>query len=296
MPMRYFIPVCMMREDISEYTKSIEDLVAFCQNSKEKLMDPICYRNLVQMFLYLYGNEIFSKDGKLLEDRLSSFLSSMNEIATQTGATEDGERGAFNLTLPYSGTTNQMRNSLVGDQASLTRGDVLSAFSYYGDSNSLMLICDYAKMVDGSFIPVNSLFVPNGIIGINNNTKEKELAKDFVSYLFSKELQAEHINDGFPVNVRALDAWSKEPASENYCNGVVYNTDGTEKTIMLDPVTLEDTKKAIDIARTVTNPVISDTNCFEMIVSGAIEYLKGEKTLELATDEISQKINLYLNE
>ncbi len=296
MPMRYFIPVCTMREDISEHIKSIENLASFCQSSKMKLMDPIRYRSLVQMFLYLYGNEIFSEDGELLEERLSSFLTSINVIAKQTGATADGNNGAFYPTLPYSGTTNQMRTFLVGDQASLTRGDVLSSFSYYGDSNSLMLVCDYSKMVDGSFIPVNDLFVPNGIIGINSDTKDEELAKDFVSYLFCEELQAIHIDDGFPLNNRALDAWSQEPASENFCNGSVYNPDGTIKSIMLDPVSLEDTKKAIDIARNVTNPVFSDINCLEMIVSGTIEYLKGEKTLEQATAEISQKVNLYLSE
>ncbi len=101
-----------------------------------------------------------------------------------------------------------MRTFLVGNRASLTRGDVLSAFSYYLDTRGLDQICNYPKMVDGSYISANDTFVPNGIIGINNNTKDVELAKDFVSYLFSEELQVQHLKDGFPINVKALTTWS----------------------------------------------------------------------------------------
>ncbi len=73
MPMRFYMLICLMREDISGYTKSIEELAAYCESSERPLMEPLKYQKLVQMFLYTYVNEFLSEDGGILEERLSSF-------------------------------------------------------------------------------------------------------------------------------------------------------------------------------------------------------------------------------
>ncbi len=155
----------------------------------------------------------------------------------------------------------------------------------------------YNKVADGSYIPVNDTFVPNGVVGISSNTKEEELAKNFVSFLFSEDVQSQHLSDGFPVNERVLDAWYQEPYAENLLAGAeVTDSDGVIKHIRLDPPSVEERQKCIENVRTLKKPVFHDQICFEMILNGAVEYLSGNKTLEQATLEISQNVNLYLSE
>jgi ABC-type Fe3+ transport system substrate-binding protein len=298
MPMRIYMPICFMGEAISEDTKSIEDLAAYCQNSERSLMDPLGYDYLVRMFLYTYGNEIFTEDGVFLQENLSSFLSSINEIAKKTGATEDGSRGQSYLGYPIGQSTLKMKKSLCGDLGSVYFNDVLCAISFIGDYKDLNRVCTFKNMVDGRYVPLNDIFIPNGIVGINKNSKDTELAKDFVKYLFSEEVQLQHLGDGFPINDKALTAWSQEPYDKNpVLDGATTITkNGEEKLLTIEPATVEEKQQVIEEVRTLTNPVSIDTVCWDFILNGSIEYLKGEKTLEQATSEISQKVNLYLSE
>lgn len=48
--------------------------------------------------------------------------------------------------------------------------------------------------------------------------------------------------------------------------------------------------------KTLDKPVYSDVSGRKMIIEGAVEYIKGEKSLEQAASEITQRVNLYLSE
>ncbi len=289
MPIRFYMPIYAMSEDISEYTKSVEDLAAYCKSSEKALMEPLCYKTLVQMFLYTYADEIFSEDGVIMEDRLLSFLSSMNEIAKQTGATEDGSTGMFIGDSPSFDASNyRMRRILCGYAGLLEEQDIASTISFIGDYSDLRTACFFTKRKDGRYIPINDTFMPNGMVAINKNTKNEELAKDFVTFLFNEEVQSKHLYDGFPMNEKALTAWGQEPF-----NKLEVTAAGS---YIFDALTVEEKQKVMEEVRTLTKPVFSDRICLDMLLDGSVEYLKGEKTLEQATAEISQKVNLYLSE
>ncbi len=221
----------------------------------------------------------------------------MNVIAKQIGSTEDGNIGSFYTGIPIGGSTYKMKSSLCGDLSTLYTSDVLSAISFIGDYTNLRIICTYAKLVEGQYSPMNDTFVPNGMVGISSNTKKPELAKDFVTYLFTEKEQAQHIDDGFPINASALATWELEPYNKNdYAVGGLLMPNGTEKFLTFDAVTVEQKRRVIEEVRNLTKPVTFDTPCWDMLLDGSVEYLKGEKTLEQATAEISQKVNLYLSE
>lgn len=292
MPMRLLMPVFVMRGDISEYTKSIEDLADYCLSSERSLMNPLCYNSLVKMFLYIYGSEIFTEGGALSPENLSSFLVSINEIAIKTGATEDGDRGTLYLNFPISESALRIRNALCGDLSFVYSRDVQSAISVIGDYTDLSRVCTYNKVVSGRYIPLNDIFIPDGTVGISKNAKDVELAKDFVKYLLSEEVQSLHLQDGFPVNDKALTAWSQEP----YNKEEWVSMQGEEGTIHSKPATVEEKQRVIEELRTLSKPVVLDTVCWDILLKGTLEYLRGEKDLEQATSEISQKVNLYLSE
>lgn len=298
MPMRYYLPVYLVKEDISEYIDSIENLATLCQTCEKKLMEPLCYQNLSQLMLYTYGNELFTEDGVLIEDHLSSFLSSISVIAKQIGATEDGSKGWWRFEPIIGGSTHRMRISLCGDITSLYNQDVIAAITSIGDFWEMQQVNTYAKLVDGMYIPMKDNFIPNGMVGINSNTKNTDLAKDFIKYLFSMDIQSQHLNDGFPIINPALTDWYQEPYSkDSWAISAVLEPDGvTKKSLYFDPPTVEQKQRVIDEAKILTKPVSFDTPCWDMLTNGIVEYLRGEKTLEQATADISQKVNLYLSE
>ncbi len=293
MPMRFFMPVFVMRGDISEHTKSIEELAAYCLNSTRSLMDPLSYKYLAQMFLYAYGSDIFLEDGTLSKENLSSFLISINKIAIMTGATEDGDKGQLYTSFPIGESTMRIRKALCGDLAFVYSQDVQSAISFIGDYTDLSRICTYNKMVNGKYIPLNDIFIPDGTVGISKNAKDVELAKDFVKYLFSEEVQSQHLHDGFPVNNKALTVWSQEPYNKDEWEGIL---DDKNRILNSKPATVEEKQKVIEEVRTLTKPVVVDMICWDILLKGTLEYLKGEKTVEQASSDISQKINLYMIE
>lgn len=298
MPMKFYMPIYAMSKDIFKYTNSVEDLANYCKSSDQSLMDVLSYKELVQIFLYTYSDEIFSEDGQVNEDKLSSFLSSMNVIAKQIGAKADGSYGwTYGYTLEGEITNYRIRKILSGSAPNLLVNNVDSAITFVGDWEDFHLTITSINNVKGTYYSINDTFVPNGLIGINKITNDSELAKDFVLFLFNQEIQSMHLNDGLPVNEKALESWIQEPLPMNFYYGYcVEDKDGNKLPFVINPATMEEKQRVGEEVRTLTKPVYSDFIGMDMITSGAVEYLKGEKTLEQAVSDICQKVNLYLNE
>ncbi len=299
MPLRIYMPIYSMNNDISTHTKSVEDLASYCQSSDQRLMEVLSYNELVQMFLYTYSDELFSEDGQIVEDKLSSFLSSIEMIAKQTGAKADGSYGSlFGVNQKAEITNLRMRKFLCGGAHKLLEDQgVETSVTFVGDWYDFDRTISTINMANGFYCSMNGTFVPNGLVGINKTTEESKLAKDFVSFLFSPIIQSIHLNDGLPTNDKALENWIQEPdPGELWRSYGTQDVDGNDIMIQIVAATSEEKQRVGEEVRSLTKPVYSDFVGMDMITSGAVEYLKGEKTLEQAVSDISQKVNLYLSE
>jgi hypothetical protein len=150
------------------------------------------------------------------------------------------------------------------------------------------------NQINGTFGPINDTFYPNGIVGINQQTKEPELARDFASSLFEETLHSLDLYDGFPVNENALNNWVK-PGPPRYAE-TYWTQEFVMEEIPFHGLTNDDMRNVVTMVKSLTRPAYTDDSGCTMIVEGAVAYLKGEKTLEQAVDEISRKINLYQSE
>lgn len=294
MPTRIYMPIYVMSKDLTNYNKTVEDLAAYCKNSDKKLMEEISYRLLVQMFMYTYSNEIFTEDGLINKDNLLSFLTSMDEISKQIGAKKEGNYGTNSGDSGIKGANDRMSEILCGAAYCILLDDTDCSVTFIGDIPDLSLANYCSK---GLYAPMNESFVPNGMIGINKMTEQPELAKEFVSYLFCEEMQSLHLNDGFPVNEKALSSWMNTPEyDDSICSFKAQNSEGKEMEATFGPITVEEKQKAADMLKTLTRPVYTDFIAMDMILTGAEEYLAGEKSLDEAVSQINEKVNLYLGE
>ncbi len=291
MPMRVFLPCYGMQEDILNYTKTVEDLATYCEGKELKLMEPYRYDKLVRFFLINYSNEIFSEDGLIDEERLSSFLSSIDIIAKQIGSDAESNGGY----LEDNSINTRLIDKYLGYLDVLLWEDyVMLSTDTIGSNVSCEHLIAILNHINGTFGSINDTFYPNGIVGINQQTKEPELARDFVSSLFEETMQIKDLADGFPVNENALNNWIKPGDSRD--SEAYWTREFALEEIPFLGLTKDDMQKVVTMVKSTTRPAYTDDSGCTIIVEGAVAYLKGEKTLEQAVDEISRKVNLYQSE
>ncbi len=288
MPMRVILPYYAMHEDILSHTKTVKALAAYCNGKELKLMEHYRFDKLARFFLISYSNEIFAADGQIDREGLSSFLSSIDIIAKQIGSDAKANGGY----LEENDLNARLMDLYLGypdvlmweNYTMLSTDTILSNYDYL----HLIAILNHIK---GTFGPINGTFYPNGIVGINQKTKEPELARDFVSSLFAETMQSLDLWDGFPVIENVLNNWMKPDytrSADSY-----WTQDFVMEEIPFQGLTEDNIRNIVTMVKSLTRPAYTDENGCTMIVEGAVSYLKGEITLEQAVDEISQKVNLY---
>jgi ABC-type glycerol-3-phosphate transport system substrate-binding protein len=288
MPMRVILPYYAMHEDILSSTKTVEALAAYCDGKELKLMEPYRYDKLARFFLINYSNEIFTEDDQIDREGLSSFLRSIDIIAKQIGSDANANGGyleeddlnarLMDLYLGYPDTLMWENHTMLCMDTILSNYDYLHLIAILNQTN-------------GTFGPINGTFYPNGLVGINQKTKESELAKDFVSSLFAETMQSLDPWDGFPVNESALSNWIKPDSTRSV--DTYWTQNFVLEEIPFQGFTEDNIRNVVTMVKSLTRPAYTDDSGITMIVEGAVSYLKGEITLDQAVDEISQKVNLY---
>ena len=129
-------------------------------------------------------------------------------------------------------------------------------------------------------------FIPQGVVSVNAKGRNKEAAEKLVKYLFSEEGQMALLAQDFiPINMAVLENSLDE--------GHQYDING-EVTIF--PWSNYGKEKFIKIMKSTNTPLTGDSHLMEIIMGGAMEYLNGESSLEDATYNTMNKLELYMKE
>ncbi len=126
---------------------------------------------------------------------------------------------------------------------------------------------------------------------INNNSKMKTEAWEFIKMLLSDEIQSSTLMYNFAVNLNALKEQGKLQLSQIYMSDM-YKKQGRK----VKPLTQADVdlvNKMIGELNTIT---YSDSKADKIISDGATEFFAGKKTAEEAAKLIQNKMNIYLGE
>lgn len=132
------------------------------------------------------------------------------------------------------------------------------------------------------------------LMGISQKSQRMEIAEEFLSFCLSEEEQTSFESPeksisviGFPVHKNAWKTMIRERSKSEP------EAQGHAKLIWPPQEVFTDVEKQITGLKTPTmeDPVVIDT-----ILDSAVPYLAGERNLDIVTDEIMQKLELYYAE
>lgn len=325
-PFRFQIPVLIGQKGEVENVKGIAELAGAVKKARESLPNSgtvlgtytaeellkRLYMAGSDSLLYLSGKDGQTPEKKLDKDAVKQYLEMAGEIyqAEQKNITDEKLR-QHNESVAWS-MENGQADSI--ENFRISAGGIFDLLS--GDQ-SLILgkisgMMDF-QMTEG--LPANKegtaygilsgtegkLFEPNGIIGINEKSKEKELSVEFLEELLGVEVQKADLDDGFPVNADAYDKFTENPNPDSMVgfSAAVVSEDGESTELLNFTASWPDGEAIFAMKKTIGElkiPILSDGVVERAVLETGVKVLEGDMGIDEGCDAIVQKIELYLAE
>lgn len=289
MPIRFSFPVIAGKPDAIQAADSLSNIVNYIKQTDNKpYLKSTSYKRLLEDYLALYSEDLF-QNGRLKEENFTAFLTNVKTIADNIKATENDER--------VMGASKSYEKMFSG--GTLFKGDVVSIRQ---ESESVMLqiknIFDtmllFEVLKDDKLEQrsINRRFIPGGLVGLNSKSKEIDIARQFISFLFGTKVQDTNVFDGFPVNSKSLKEWTAKIDS----NISIAVTD--ENGNMLSAVwpAEEDRNTILNLAEEVNQPINTNYILNNLLIEEVLPFLNGEIDESQAMSAVKAKVNTYLAE
>lgn len=322
-PFRYQIPVLVGQKGTMDSVSGITSYADVIKKAREErpnedtVMGTYTAEELLKR-LYMVGSDalLFSDSdaSKPDKDAIKNFLAQANEIyqAEQKNITDEKRKQYIeNMTWQEENGLLEMQENFMIYAGGIF--DVISGNQSYilgklnGMSDVQMSLggpdgqeekgLDY-EILSGA---EGKLFVPNGIVGMNAKTKEKELAVSFIGELLGVDVQKADLDNGFPVNA---DAYDKFTETLNPDGEIGFSAgEATEDGQVGEPVDFtakwpshEEIARLKKEIGELTVPTLSDGVVYSAVLENGIKVLEGDMSVDEGCDAIVQKIELYLAE
>lgn len=285
MPVRFRLPIIYGVSEAVEAAKSLEELATYSDENKDiRLLNPSNYRAMAAWFLLLYYNQILNDANEIDQALLVKFLENINKIAINIESSDDvpidGIGTADGITMGYW---------IIGD-ISLHKKLTKINISEVKGINDFPIPLEAASKWNGTFDVINNTYRASTLIGLNSASNNKELAKEFIQFLYSEEIQGADLMDGFPISKIAMEDLinrnvnsSSSFGSGDYQINAFYPTQGNRELIYEEIKSLE-------------RPMENDSTMIDMILDEAERYLRSDISIQQAVDNIMSSINTYLSE
>lgn len=272
-------------------TASLSSLQAYLEYQESpgagSISGKTVYENILRRLAFLYDRELWDDDGKLKEEELTDLLEAAMRTGEHSGARvlypEDEDNGAgkrYNLVAENGFTTPDHLGIMAGDnQASLELPREMAEMSL---SFAVMREKGYPLQ------SVNHTFYPEERVAINRNSRQKETAERFVTFLLSEQMQGEDVEDGFPVTRAGVERWKQRQIVMSYGTG---SWDGLM--IYGDYPTESERKLLLDMIPDLNNPVVPDPTVLSIMAEESEGYFSGTQDLPAAVKAIISKVTLY---
>jgi hypothetical protein len=245
---------------------------------------PSNYRALAAWLFMTNYDQILNQENEIDEASLQDFLEAINILSAAILASDDAEVNPQGT--PEAIIIGYWKNCSVN----VYRKECQSNMEELGGMMDFALPITAVQKLQGTFRTINNMFHSYGLIGINSAGNQKELAKEFIQLLFSKEIQSLDLKDGFPVNKVAMEEWIQLD-DDNY-----FNLSNGVETITANYPDLKLRNEIYECICTADKPMVNDMTMMDMILNEAEQYLRGGITSEQAARNIVSSINLYLSE
>jgi ABC-type glycerol-3-phosphate transport system substrate-binding protein len=312
-PTRFTFPVLAGKK---EFVDSITDLDSFTvaltkyreEHKTENLLSAYTPEGVLRK---LYSSNVpawLDEDGKIKKEALTQFLEQAKEIydLEKVGSTKANvEEIQLVMERKGSGISEQ------GGEPYLKLGLMMDP---YLNKESAMMVCDIASMNDYSTIIAlvdsqeghqlkgltgqsKGVFSTNIVLGINTQSDNQDLAQEFVASMLSPETQSYDSAFGFPLNKGVWQASTKDTTTDGIVNSMSYHLENGE--IFDFDIKWPSEEQINGLANMIENlkiPTISDVNLKNTILELAPAAISGEQDAEGVTNEITNKMQIYLAE
>lgn len=150
--------------------------------------------------------------------------------------------------------------------------------------------------VKGTFTSFENAYTPIGEIAINKETENMDVAKEFVKYALSYDIQDTDSYDGFSVNTKALENQITIDRTGWGFETDIAVGDGQSAILTADVISPENLQKLLDLCKTVDKPVVNDQQILKVVTEELPKYLDGSSTIEDTITQIEKGLNMYLAE
>lgn len=289
------LPVYYGTEEVMGRLESLDTVKAFLdENPKGKLLGAAAYQQIAYLLFGANYQEL-QEEGSFSQEKLQELLEVAKQLADNNpsedmqetwGMYYKGRMTAGNTMTPFSG---------IGMLELYEETDIAGVDQLYGLA-SIAQICDIlAKQPGLSIENPKGLYIPVNRMGINGDSKEKELAEEFVETMLSAEIQQQEFTEGLPVRTESLDkqadiaenSGQEEVFSVSYSGGKVHSY-GYPTREQITPV--------LELVKQADTPLVLDSSVRTAFLDCAEQYYGGSVSAEEAAKTMCEKMDLYLSE
>lgn len=286
MPLHFRLPFIYGASDAVNAANSIQELAEYARSNNEiPLLAPNNYRALAAWLFMIYYDRSLDQDQEIDKVALQEFLEDINVISEAIHASDDARMSGFTT------SGGPVLGYWMAGAIKVYRKEYQANIEELGGMMDFSLPLKAVQEVQGSLRAMNHLFKATGLVGINKEGNQKELAKEFIQLLLSKDIQRLNLEGAFPVNKAAMEEWIKTD-SQNYI--IADNMEGG--TIRGDYPDQDSRDMIYEWVCAAGKPMVNDIAMMDMILDEAERYLRGDITAEQAAGNAAAGIQLYLSE
>lgn len=278
-PVRFRVPVVYGEKEAVEAWNGLKNILTYIENHKDNnFISNLSGQELVKTFYSEYEEKIFTRQEGLNEEVLKAYLEDIKKIEDHMLEDKTEEVRSNHILFPRVFNHNHI-SAITGIEELKNIDDSMACLAFKSKKGK-----EY-KIINNSFLPVNK-------IGINASSKKIEIAKQFLEFLFSEEVQETDVRDGFPMNKEALNTWVQKE-KDNIMLGITLDQDELFSIVWPEQKEREELLQKIQQA---TKPIMINETIMEMILTESEGYFQGLSTIDQVVSAIKAKVDTYLSE
>ncbi len=284
LPVRYCVPLVLMEGQDTKTMESLRSLAEYAgraENGGKVWLEGYSWADLLELAYYNYTPQVILPDGTIAQDIVRDFLLYTKRLGDAMSI--EGEAVAHRY---FSGKLSaESLKEKDGGLLFLPFGGADDLYAYSAQMEEIMMQGRKIQQVGG-------VFFPEGLIGINAWSSNKELAALFVQAVFSAAVQEEFADTGFCVNAQVFQkgiedwaaaweeqthgkAWRKQDA--NGKGDFTWNTTslaGQTETVLCQVHTGQSVDAAV----------------LQILTEEAMGYFRGEVSLEECVEAVVERL------
>lgn len=276
-PLRFGLTLLVGRDVDAKTIQSMESMAELFSTMSESVLGVRTVEDLAAEFVPFF-TDVIVKNKELDKEALEHYLEELKVIGTNCGIVKDyGEA---------------YRSPGIWEIAST----VQAAFYEADGFNQTMLPVSAAKLVNGTVSCFENAYTPKAQAAIYSQTKEPELAKEFLQFALSLEIQKNDFYDGFPVNADALEQQAQRDRSDATAYTTIMLEDGSSIGFEIKDFDDAQKEQLVEMCRQADRKVLADEEVNAKLADALAGYLDGSKSLSETVNQVESGLRMYLAE